>query len=136
MQPSDRERLGVTVHVGYAFMTAEEAEEGMQPTLVIYDNDTKAMWALAVEQKCVTEGIVKYIVRVLDQSGNQGQKLTLKSDQEPSILALKKAVAAKRIGETVPFESPARASKSNGMMENAVKLRQEQLRTIKVYEED
>ena len=45
-----------------AFMTVEEAEEGMQPTLVIYDDDKKAMWALAVEQKGVTEGIVKYIV--------------------------------------------------------------------------
>ena len=44
---------------------------------------------------------------------------------------MKKAVAAERVGETVPIESPVRASKSNGMMENAVKLWQEQLRTIK-----
>ena len=36
IQPSDRERLGVTIHMDYAFMTAEEAEESMQPTLVIY----------------------------------------------------------------------------------------------------
>ena len=39
------------------------------------------MWALAVEQKGVTEGIVKYLVGVLDQSGYQTQKITLKSDQ-------------------------------------------------------
>ena len=131
VQPSDRERLGVTVHMDYAFMTPEEAEETMQPTLVVYDDDKKAMWALAVEQKGVTEGIVKYLVGVLDQSGYQGQKITIKSHQEPSILALKKAVSAERVGETVPIESPVRSSKSNGMMENAVKLWQEQLRTIK-----
>ena len=50
-------------------------------------------------------------------------------------MALKKAVAATRVGETVPIESPVRASKSNGMMEGAVKLWQEQLRTIKHFTE-
>jgi hypothetical protein len=131
VQPSDRERLGVTVHMDYAFMVPEEAEKDMQPTLVIYDDDKKTMWALAVEQKGVTEGIVRYLVGALDQSGYQGQKLTMKTDQEPAILALKRAVSAERVGETVPIEAPVGASKSNGMMENAVKLWQEQLRTIK-----
>ena len=55
----------------------------------------------------------------------------MKSDKEPSILALQKAVSAERVGETVPIESPVRASKSNGRMENAVKVWQEQLRTVK-----
>ena len=76
----------------------------------------------------MTKGIVKYVAGVLDQSGYQGQKLTM---EEPSILALRKAVAAERVEETVPIESPVRASKSNGMMENAVNNWQEQLRTIK-----
>ena len=74
---------------------------------------------------------MKYVAGILDQSGYQGQKLTMKNVQEPSTLALKKAVAAKRVGETVPIESPVRASKSNGRMENAVESWQEQLRTIK-----
>ena len=45
-------------------------------------------------------------------------------------MALKNATAAARVGEAVPIESPVRASKSNGMMENAVKTWQGQLRTI------
>ena len=102
----------------------------MQPTLVVFDDDKESFWALDGEQKGATEGIVKYVAGILDQSGYQGQKLTMKSNQEPSNLALKKAVAAERVGETVPIESPVRASKSNGRMENAVKIRQEQLRTI------
>ena len=35
VEPGDRERLGVTVMMDYDFLVAEEAEEGMQPTLVI-----------------------------------------------------------------------------------------------------
>ena len=131
VEAGDRERLGVTVMMDYAFLGAEEAEEGMQPTLVIYDDDKRSFWAIAVREKGVTEPIVKYVAGILDQSGYQGQKLTFKTDQEPSIVALKRAVAAERVGETVPIESPVRASKSNGMMENAVKIWQEQLRTIK-----
>ena len=35
----------------YAFMTAEEAEDSIQPTLVIYDDDKKA-----VDIGCQVEG--------------------------------------------------------------------------------
>ena len=73
---------------------------------------------------------MKCVAGTLDPSGCEGQTLTMKSDQEPSILALKKAVAAKRVGETVPIESRVRDSKSNGRMESAVNMWQEQLRTI------
>ena len=43
--------MGVTVHMDYAFMTAEEAEETMQPTLVIYDDDKMAFWALGSSRR-------------------------------------------------------------------------------------
>ena len=72
VRPSDRERLGVTIHMDYAFTTAEEAEESMQPTLVIYDDDKMSFWALGGDQNGVTGGIVKCVAGVLDQSGYQG----------------------------------------------------------------
>ena len=112
--PADRERMGVTIHMDYAFLGSEEAEEGMQPTLVMFDDDKLSFWALAVKQKGATNAVVKYVAGILEQSGYQGQRITMKSDQEPSIVALKTAVAAARVGETVPIESPVRASKSNG----------------------
>ena len=115
----------------YGFMTTEEAEVDMQPTLIIHDDDKDFFWAFGIEQKGVTEGIVKYVAGILGQSGYQGEKSTMKSNQEPSILALEKAVSAERVGESVPVESPVRALKSNGKIENAVKIWQEQLRTIK-----
>ena len=41
-EPSDREKLGITVSADFAFMGAEEAEESMQPALVLYDDSKRA----------------------------------------------------------------------------------------------
>ena len=114
---------------------SEAAEEGMQPTLVVYDDDKNSFWAMGVKQKGVTEQVVQYSVGVIDQSGCKGEKMTFKTDQEQSIAALKSAVSAARVGETKPIESPVRASKSNGMMEAAIIIWQDQLRTRKHFTE-
>ena len=116
-------------------MGAEEADEDVQPSLVIFDDDKGAFWAIGTRTKTVTEQLVKYFKDILDQSGYIGEKITMKSDQEPSVVALKKAVAAARTGETVPIESPVRASQSNGRMEGAIGIWQGQVRTIKHYTE-
>ena len=60
----------------------------------------------------------------------------MKSDQDPSILALKRAVAAARSGETVPTESPVRSSKSYRKMEGAIGIWQGQIRTLKHFTEE
>ena len=65
----------------------------------------------------------------------RGVKITMKSDQEPSILALKRAVATARTGETVPIEPPVRSSKSNSKMEGAIGIWQGQVRTIEHFTE-
>ena len=75
----------------------------MQPTLVMYDDDKQSFWALGVRQKGANDATVKYCVETIDQSAYRGEKVTFKTDQEPSILALKKAVSAARVGETVPI---------------------------------
>ena len=86
-----------------------------------------------VAKKEVSEPIVESVQGVLDQSGCQGGNFTSKTDQEPSIVAQKRAVSAARVGETVPIGSPVRASKSNGMMEGAIRVWQGQLQTIKHF---
>ena len=45
-----KEKLGITWSADYAFMVAEEAEEGMQPTLIMYDDDKQSFWAIGVSQ--------------------------------------------------------------------------------------
>ena len=111
-----------------------EDEHGMQPALRLYDDDQDSFWAVAAEEKR-GDAMVKYGVGIIELSGQIGEKITFKSEQEPSIVALKNAIAAARVGETAPIESPVRAFKSNGMMEKAVQLWQGQLRTIKHYVE-
>ena len=134
---SEEESLGVTWNADYAFMGGEynEAEEGMQASLIMFDDDKESFWAVGADEKGATDAMVKYGVGTMEQSGYNGEKVTFKTDQEPSILALKNSISASRIGETVPIESPVRASKSNGKMENAIKIWQGQLRTIKHYVE-
>ena len=133
VEPPDREKLGVTFSADYAFMGSEE---DMQPSLIMYDDSMGAFLAAGVRAKGVSEAVVNYVKNILDQSGYEGEKLTFKTDQETSIVALKRAVASARTGETVPIESPVRASQSNGMMESAIGIWQEQLRTITHYTEE
>ena len=105
----------------------------MQLCRIRYDSEKKAFYALGVEQKGVTQSIVKWCVDKMDECGYLGEKITVKSYQEESIMALKKAISAARIGETVPIESPVRASKSNGQIERCIRTFQGQVRTIKHY---
>ena len=41
-EASDREKLGITISADFAFMGSEEAEEDMQPCLVIFDDSKRA----------------------------------------------------------------------------------------------
>lgn len=135
VEPPDREKLGVTFSADYAFMSSEEAEEDMQPSLIMYDDHRGAFRAAGVRATGVNEANNNYVKDILDQTGYEGERWTFKTDQEPSIIALKQAVAAAGAGETAPVESPVRASKSNGMTESAVGIWQGQLRAINHYTE-
>ena len=61
--------------------------------------------------------------------------MSIRSDQEEAIMALKKALAIYRRAETVMLESPVRDSKANGAAERAVGSWASQLRTIRHHVE-
>ena len=84
-----------------------------------------------MDRKGPVDWVVRWIVNKLDEVGYRGEAITLKSDQERSIVALKTAVAASRLGATTPIESPVRESQCNGAVEQAVRRWQGQLRTLK-----
>ena len=128
--------------IDYAFMTKEgqvELERNMEekdkvgacPVLMGSDHRSKAIWAMVVNEKGPTESAVKWLVSKLDQAGCRGTKVVLKSDQEESIVALKKAVAIKRQAQTVSIESPVRDSQANGNAERAVRTWAAQMRTMR-----
>ena len=97
----------------------------------MYDNKTKAIRALPVAAKGTDEEAVKWWFDIIEEMGYVGEKIVLKSDQEPSILALKRAVAVTRDGQTCPIESPVRESKFIGAMVRAVRIWQGQMRTMR-----
>ena len=57
VESEEGERLGVTLSADYAFMGSEEAEEVMEATVMMYDDDKGAFWTLGVSKKGVTESI-------------------------------------------------------------------------------
>ena len=67
VQEENRERLGVTWNADYAFMGSKEAEEGMQPSLVMYNDDKKSFWAMGVKQKGVKEQVVQHSAGMINQ---------------------------------------------------------------------
>ena len=55
-----------------------------------------------------------------DEAGYRGKDITINTDQEESVMALKRAIAARREGVTTPIESKVRVSKTHGRVERAV----------------
>ena len=133
----DEEKLGVTVSIDHAFRLKEEQEDDLIPILIAYDNTKKSIWTLEVEEKGVgdTGVAVQWLVDKLDASGYHGIDISLKSDNEPSVLALKDAVAIRRKGGTSLIESPVRESKSNAHVERAIRTWRDQFRTLRHYTE-
>ena len=121
-------KLAATISVDYAFRIPEEKEEDIVPVLVVYDNKKNNIWTIEVPEKGVPEDdvAVDWLVDKLDASGYRGVSISLKSDNEPSILAFKNAVAIRRKTETSLLESPVRESKSYAHVERAVRTWRDQ----------
>ena len=63
----DKVRLGVTWNADYAFMSGEhnEGEHGMQPALVLYDDDKDSFWAVGTDAKGATAAMMHYGVGMI-----------------------------------------------------------------------
>ena len=57
------ESLGVTIHADYAFMGGEhnEQEDGMQASLVMFDDDKESFWAVGVDEKGACDAMVNLL---------------------------------------------------------------------------
>ena len=124
--------------LGEACGVCDDEEETTDPVdgkrkmliLVAYDDVKVAFWAREVPAKGPTEGVVKWCCSKLEGSDCAGFEVTVKTDQEESIIALRMAIAAVRIGDTVPIHSAVGCSKYNGRMEGSIRIWQGQLRTL------
>ena len=130
------EPIGNTICMDYTFPSDRDAEEDANPILIMYDCRTRALWCIPTDHKGAIPWVTKWAVDKLEEAGYGGADITIKTDGEPAILDLKKAIAAARLGNTTPIESGVRQSKENGGMENAVRIWQRYFRTIRAYFED
>ena len=91
---------------------------------------------MQVDSKEAKLAILAWMNQSMIDPGYADMRLTLKSDGEPAMTALKGAVALKRGCETFIIHSPARESNSNGAVEMAIKTWKGQMRKIALHLED
>ena len=134
----DVDKLGVTISMDYAYMNAnlDDNNEGGVAHLVMHDNGTNALWCMQVGSKEVKPEIVSWMNQNLINVWYAGVRLTLKSDGEPAMQALKRALAVNSECETAIIHTPARESKCNGAVERAIRTWKGQMRTMRLHLED
>ena len=83
----EEESLGITLHADYASMGGEykEEEEGMQASLIMFDDDKESFWAVGIDRKGASEAMIKFSVGVVDQSGYVGENLTFNQIRSPAL---------------------------------------------------
>ena len=121
-----------TVSTDYFFMgpSGQEEAQGVLPMLAVKSHESRMTFAHVVERKGLVDSTVRRLVADMDWLGLR--RLIFKSDQEPSILALKQAVRESM--PTVEFvmeESPVEEHQSNGTIEVAIREIQKQVGVMK-----
>ena len=76
--------------------------------LILFDNETEAIYALAVAEKACKPWVVEYVFNVLIVLEYSGVKVALKREAAPELHELKKLVAAKKSSPIAPLEVPIR----------------------------
>lgn len=119
------ELIGTTISLDYCFQGGQNNEEDMAfqgnyTVLIMHDDSIDGIWALQVEAKGVRPEVIDWVMQRLEEAGHAGTEITLKTDQEESIVALKRAIASRRNARTTLIESQVRVSKTNAKVERAI----------------
>ena len=89
------------------------------------------MHTLSWQKETETPWIAGKIKDDIEEFGYGGVLVRTKSDQEPAIVDVQRAVIAKRANApTIPVNSPVGDSQSNGRVENAIKKVRNMVKTI------
>ena len=108
----------------------DETPEGSICALIIHDSRSGGIYGIHVDRKGVNARVQAKALEVLNTLGYR--RIVLKSDQEPSMIAMRRAVQQTwEMGEITMEDSPAYDPKSNGAVERSVRTIKEQIRTMK-----
>ena len=123
----DREfgrRRAPTLSMDRCFLVSRDSNESghEKPLLVLYDNETEAIFAIAVASKSTAKPwIVEYVKNIIYELGYSELKIAMKCDQAKELQELRRAVANSRTPPTVLMDVPVRESEANGGIEKAVR---------------
>ena len=136
--PEDDEKLYMDAK-GRADRGVDAVEDvvprGSVCTLVVHDSRSGGIYGVQVDRKGVSARVQAKLIEILNTLGYK--RVVLKSDQEPSIIALKRSIQQLwEMGEATLEDSPAYDPKSNGAVERSVRTLKEQVRTMKSDLED
>jgi hypothetical protein len=124
----------VEVHMDFFFM-GEEGSEQKLTILAARERQTRMTMSTVVPTKGDNEFMAKRVQAFLREIGADKGDITVKSDQEPAMMAVLNEVcrhrAAEGGGRTVTEHSAVGDSKGNGIIERAIKSIEGQIRVAK-----
>ena len=120
-----------TLSIDHCFLGSEEEAAAANPFLIIYDDCSGALFAVAVASKEYEDWLAEYLKAVTDELGYSGARIAVKVDNAPELLRLRAELTSRRSAPTVPITVPVKESKNNGAVEKAVRTWQGQFRIIK-----
>ena len=114
-----KRRLERDEETGFPVISMDyEALEDEIKFLALKDEVSGGLWSYDCESKGPSDAwVVRQIVRDLEDMGRK--EICLKSDNEPAMLAMQKAIATAREATTLPRNSPEYDPQSNGGAEKA-----------------
>ena len=132
----DREIMVPEIDIDYMWLKGKfpfmDKEESGQPIMIVKDRETKFKRAVMIPAKGVEAYAVKTLVNDLQRLFGYSQ-IVLTSDQEASIIALKNSAKREMNGVDIQMkESAVDEHQANSQVESAVRLVQEQVRTMRL----
>ena len=130
---------GVEIHLDHCF-PGEEDQDFKLTILVARDRGTKMTVSSVAPSKTCGEFIAKRVVAFMKEIGADQGDITIKSDQEPALIALVREIGSHRAagggGRMVVESSPVGDSQGNGVVERVIKSVQGQIRVLRSALED
>ena len=112
------------------FFLKDIDEKDTVTCLAMRESESRVTFADACPKKGASEYAVGQAAYNIRRMGLK--KVTIKTDQEPALIALAEGVRNERKSETIIEHSPVAESASNGMIEKAVQQVEEQIRVLKL----